>query len=291
MKRPLKILLIAVVVAFAGIGFLFTAVFFAMQFGLLNVRGSILERNRFFTSTSSPEASGAAAVVIATTPCVTNGVPSCAWNQTPEWRVVAGGLEKDAAIIERVSRETGVSGRLIAASVVPEQIRFFTSEREVFKRYFEPLKILGSLSQFSLGVSGIKQETAALVEQYANDPSSPFYPGEGYAELLRYPDGTTNKDAALYARLTDEKNHYYSYLYTAIYLKQIQSQWERAGFSIENDPYILVTLFNIGFQNSNPNPTPMPGGAAITVGGRTYLFGQLGGDFYVSNELESILPR
>jgi len=291
MNRLLKILFISIVIIFAGIGLLFTAVFVAMQFDLLNVRGSILERNQFFTSTTSTEgAASVATLVAAHTPCVTNGLSSCSWNETPEWAVVAGGLEKDAIIITRVSRETGVDARLIAASVIPEQIRFFTSEREVFKRYFEPLKILGSLSQFSLGVSGIKQETAALVEQHANNPTSPFYPGDGFAALIAYPADTKNRDSALYARLTDEKDHYYSYLYTALYLKQIEAQWERAGFPIADNPYALVTLFNIGFVNSNPKANPQAGGAPITVGGRTYAFGELGGNFYTSSELEAILP-
>jgi hypothetical protein len=285
MSKPLKIALVAALVVFAGIGLLFTGVFVAMQFDLLNVRGSILDRNAFFAQgTSTP------AAVIASKPCVLDGQDSCAWNETPEWDVVEGGLTKDASIIMRVSSETGVDARLIAASVIPEQIRFFTSEREVFKRYFEPLKILGSLSQFSLGVSGIKQETARLVEQYAYDPSSPFYPGPEAGRLLAYND-QVGQDAELYRRLTDEKDHYYSYLYTAIYLKEIEAQWEKAGFPISDDPYALVTLFNIGFGNSVPKADPQAGGAAITVGGRTYAFGQLGGDFYVSDELKDVFPR
>lgn len=287
MNKHLSTGLIIVLGIFAAIGMLFTGVFIAMQFGLLNVRGSIAERNSFFSIGTSTEA----APVIPAQPCVDTAKDSCAWNETPEWNVVAGGLQKDAAVIARVSNETGIDARLIAASVIPEQIRFFTSEREVFKRYFEPLKILGSLSQFSLGVSGIKQETARLVEQYANDPSSPFYPGPEAAVLLAYPAGTTDKDAALYARLTDEKNHYYSYLYTALYLKEIQAQWEKAGFPIENDPYALVTLFNIGFAKSNPNANPQPGGAWISVGGTGYAFGTLGGNFYTSDELTDIFPR
>ena len=72
----------------------------------------------------------------------------CAWNTTPEWAAIKGGLQKDVAVISRVSDETGIPKRLLAATVVPEQTRFFTSERDIFKRYFEPLKILGSLSQF-----------------------------------------------------------------------------------------------------------------------------------------------
>lgn len=285
MKKT-KIALGALLIVFAGIGLLFTGVFVAMQFGLLNVRGSILERNAFFTGDmASP------AAAIPSEPCIDAGTDSCAWHETPEWAVVSGGLTKDASIIERVSRETGVDARLIASVVIPEQIRFFTSEREVFKRYFEPLKILGSLSQFSLGVSGIKQETARKVEAYANDPSSPFYPGPEAAALIAYPDAVGDRDAALYDRLTDEKDHYYSYLYTALYLKEIMMQWERAGFPIEDDEDALVTLFNIGFDNSHPNPEPRPGGATIAVGGRTYTFGQLGGEFYRSDELSDVFPR
>ena len=285
MKKA-KIAALVLLILFAGIGLLFTGVFVAMQFGFLNVRGSILERNAFFTN----EASSPAAA-IASQPCIDASMDSCAWHETPEWAVVAGGLTKDAAIIERVARETGVDARLIAAVVIPEQIRFFTSEREVFKRYFEPLKILGSLSQFSLGVSGIKQETARKVEEYANDPASPFYPGSEAAALIAYPDGTENRDVELYSRLTDEKDHYYSYLYTALYLKEIMAQWEKAGFPVEDDEDALVTLFNIGFDNSRPHSEPKAGGATISVGGRTYLFGQLGGEFYRSSELADLFPR
>ena len=49
MQRKTKIALFALLIIFAGIGLLFTGVFVAMQFDLLNVRGSILERNAFFT--------------------------------------------------------------------------------------------------------------------------------------------------------------------------------------------------------------------------------------------------
>jgi hypothetical protein len=116
-------------------------------------------------------------------------------------------------MIHDVATKVGVSPRMIAAAVTPEQLRYFTANRESFKRYFEPLKILSSLSKFSLGVSGIKQETAADIERYANDPTSVFYPGPGLAELIAYAP-ETNHDSELYKRLTDEHNHYYSYLYT-----------------------------------------------------------------------------
>ena len=280
MKRALRWTIIAIVLALAAVGAAFVGVFVAMQYGLLNVRGSITERNAFFAAASStPKA-----------PCDDAQYAVCEWNRTPEWEVVKGGLQKDAGIIARVSRETGVSGRMIAAVVVPEQTRFFTSNREVFKRYFEPLKILGSLSQFSLGVSGIKEETANAIEQYANDPSSPFYPGPGLSDLIKYQDGADH-DAELFNRLTDAKNHYYSLLYTALYIKEIEEQWKRAGFDISKNPEAIATLFNVGFRASNPNANPRAAGAVIETGGHSYSYGELGGLFYGSDELTDAFPK
>lgn len=279
MHSVFKKILIAILGLFALIGVLFTGVFIAMQFGLLNVRGASTERNAFFASAN--------ANTVGSDPCSDTDRSACTWNETPEWAVVAGGLEKDAAIINRVAEETGVSPRLIVAMVIPEQIRFFTSNREVFKRYFEPLKILGSLSQFSLGVSGIKQETAAAIEQHANDPTSPFYPGPGIAELIAYED-TSDHGNELYRRLTDADDHYYSYLYTAIYVKEILAQWKRAGYDLTDKPEIVATLFNIGFERSIPKADPVAAGAPIVTGGETYPFGVLGGLFHRSNELRNL---
>ena len=283
-KKVFRYAFYALVGLFALIGLLFTGVFVAMQLGLLNVQGSIAERNAFFSQF------GAAPAASSTPPCVGSMQTVCSWEQTPEWPVIAGGLQKDAPIIAKVSAQTGVPERLIAAVVVPEQVRFFTSEREVFKRYFEPLKILGSLSQFSLGVSGIKQATADNIELYAANPASPFYPGPAIAPLLAYAASTTPQDEQLYARLTNASDHYYSYLYTAVYIQEVEAEWRAAGYDISNNPGVIVTLFNIGFQNSHPNSNPMPGGAYITTGGQTYTYGQLGQDFYSSSELINIFP-
>jgi hypothetical protein len=280
---------IAVVILFALIGALFSAVFVGMQFGWFNVRGSIIERNKSFLATSTPATSTTISVVPAQ-PCEDTSENECAWTQAPEWPVIAAGLTKDASIINRVSAETGVPARIIASVVVPEQMRFFTAEREVFKRVFEPLKILGSMSQFSLGVSGIKQETAVSVEQYALDPNSPFFLGTSTAALIQYPPGVDH-DAILFDRLTDEHNHYYSYVYTALYIRQVEMQWKTAGYDISSRPDVLATLFNIGFRNSHPNANPSAGGSAITVGGRTYAYGELAGEVYASSELTDVFPK
>ncbi len=280
MKKVLLYIFFVLEGVFALIGLIFVGVFIAMQFGVLNVRGSMKERNQFFFQQAK---------VVSAPSCVDTTTWQCHWTATPEWAVVMEGLRKDQGVIADVHFKTGVSERMIASVVVPEQIRFFTAEREIFKSYFEPLKILGSLSQFSLGVSGIKQETALKIEEYAASTTSPFYPGPGYAELIAYEPGA-HHDAALYGRLTDSKNHYYSYLYTALFIKEIESQWERAGFGITQDPGAITTLFNIGFGASRPNANPSVGGAPIQSGGNSYSYGELGALFYTSDELRDIFP-
>lgn len=288
MKKVLKYTGMGVVILFALIGMAFTAVFIGMRFGLLNVRGSISTRNAFFTTgTKKPVASATSAPV---TPCDDTAQKTCDWNATPEWETVKGGLQKDAALINQVATQTGVQPRMIASVVVPEQTRFFTANREIFKSYFEPLKVLGSLTQFSLGVSGIKEETANLIEQHASDPSSPFYPGPGMDTLIAYTPGEDH-DTQLFNRLTDDKNHYYQYLYTALFIKEIEAQWQKAGYPVTDSPETIVTLFNIGFDKSVPHADPKPGGASIETGNRSYVYGELGADFYHSSELTDIFPQ
>ena len=110
------------------------------------------------------------------------------------------------------------------------------------------------------------------------------------AELIAYEPGADH-DAVLYARLTDAKDHYYSYLYTALFLKEIEAQWLRAGYDISKRPDVLVTLFNLGFNASEPKANPQVAGARITVGGQSYSFGYLGTLFYNSEELIDVFPE
>ncbi|MBP9750035.1 MAG: hypothetical protein KBD21_04875 [Candidatus Pacebacteria bacterium] len=310
LRRSALIAFRVLVTVFALVGLTFTGVFVAMRFDLLNVRGTIEERNKFFleawkesavqdskqpveptpSATTSPVTVAPITTTLPSATCIDPADTVCAWLDTPEWAVLESALIKDDPALTRVAQETGVSKRMLAAVVVPEQARFFTSNREVFKRWFEPMKLLGSLTQFSLGVSGIKQETAERIETYANDPLSPFYPGDGMADLLAYPQGTDPK-SELFKRLTDEKDHYYSYLYTALFIREVTEQWRKAGYDIREEPEVIVTLFNLGFDKSLPHPAPAAGGAPVTIGNTTYSYGTLGGLFYRSDELIEILPR
>lgn len=212
-----------------------------------------------------------------------------AWADSDEWRVIKSAFIRDQDTIRRAAKDAGVSPRILLGGVIGEQFRFFTSARDSFKQYFEPLKILASLSKFSYGIAGLKPETVGKIDTYLNDPTSQFYPGPGLQSLITYPAGS-DPEQVRFQRITDTKDTYYSYLYVGLYMRQITAQWKRAGYDISSRPDVLSTLYNLGFPRSIPKPDPTSGGAPVTVNGETYNFGQLGEQFYYSGELVQEFP-
>ncbi|MFZ2192983.1 MAG: hypothetical protein WAV31_01955, partial [Candidatus Moraniibacteriota bacterium] len=182
----------------------------------------------------------------------------------------------------------GIEPRLIVSALIVEQLRLFHSQRELFKKFFEPLKILGNATKISLGVMGVKEATAIETENHLKDASSPYYLGPEYEHLLDLNSGNPTQER--FSRLTDDKNHYYAYLYGAIYMKEMMMQWERSGYSIAYRPEIVGTLFNVGFPQSKPNPAPKVGGSKITISDGAYSFGSLSYEFYYSGELIDEFP-
>ncbi|MSU55067.1 MAG: hypothetical protein EXS46_00830 [Candidatus Taylorbacteria bacterium] len=253
---------------FAIIGFILVAGFFAVKFGLTNTTGIIdNQREGFYRNIESKPA----------------------WSDGEEWQVFETAVTKDKVDIERAATLAGVTARLIVSQLVSEQLRLFYTNREIFKTVFSPLKILGNQSQFSWGVMGLKQETAIEIEKHLENSSSPYYLGKNFEKLLN--PITSDPDSERFKRITDENSRFYSYLYTGLYLKEIETQWQKAGFDISNRPEILSTLFNIGFEHSTPNINPQVGGSEIKIGEKIYSFGGLSAEFYYSNELLEEFPR
>ncbi|MDE2030726.1 MAG: hypothetical protein KGI58_00475 [Patescibacteria group bacterium] len=263
---------------FAAIGLLFSGVFVAMHFNLLNVKGGIDSLSQYFNSTRDNAARRNIAQQTVKY-----------WTDTPDWQVMSIGFIKDKELIIQASDASGVSPRTIVSTIIAEQFRFFNSNREAFKKFFQPLQILGNNTQFSYGIAGIKTDTAKMIEDNLKDVSSPYYPGPAYEHLLDF--STPNQDTERMNRLTDTKNHYYSYLYTGLLLKEEMTQWQNAGYPIDNRPEILATLFNIGFLHSKPNANPETGGSTFDINGRQYTFGGLAFDFYYSNQLLKEFPN
>ncbi len=276
MWTTLKNLWLVGVYIFALIGFVMVAVYFAVASGLTDTKGIIDMQQWYFQNQG-------AAVGSSVTP---------AWAHGEEWETLKAGIARDTAVIAQVANSAGVSPRRIISVLIVEQLRLFHTERAIFKQIFAPLQILGNQSQFSWGVMGVKPETAMQTEVNLKDSISPFYLGSTYEHLLDFTAETTEDiNQERFERITNEDSRYWSYLYGALILKQIDAQWDAANFPISDRPEISATLYNIGFNNSHPKAEPLVGGAAIEINGVTYSFGGLAGEFYYSNELIDSFPR
>ena len=210
------------------------------------------------------------------------------WMNIAEWEDFKLAVVKDKPLIDSVANLTDVEPRLIVAVLVGEQIRLFNSEREAYKKWIGPLKILSVETTFSLGVTGIKVPTAQTIERNLKDRQSVFYLGEKYEHLLDFQ--TNNITDERFKRLTSYKNHFYSYLYAALNIKQIKTQWERAGYPIGDRPEILATLYNIGFEVSIPKENPVVGGSTVMIHRKPYSFGAIAYEYYYSGELFDLFP-
>lgn len=269
------------VILFAVIGFSFVAIYFAVKFGFTNTTGIIDRQQEEFIQQGEMNLKPSKNIEKEK---IVEKVTYKPWNKTFEWEIIKGALTKDVQVIDRASVDSGTSSRLIVSQLVVEQLRLFFSERQAYKKWFEPLKILGSQTQFSWGVMGMKEDTAILVEQHLTDKESPYYLGEKYEHILDFKTEDIKKER--FTRMTDQHDHYYSYLYAGLFIKQIVTQWERAGYDISNSPEIISTLYNLGFSKSVPNPKPQSGGAQIIIDGISYSFGSLSAEFYNSDEMK-----
>lgn len=210
------------------------------------------------------------------------------WMNISEWDDFKLAVAKDKALIDSAAMVTGVEPRLIVAVLVGEQIRLFNSQREAYKKWIGPLKILSVETTFSLGVTGIKVPTARTIEKNLKDRNSVFYLGSQYEHLLDFKTNSIEEER--FKRLTSHSNHFYSYLYAALNIKQMKVQWERAGFPISDRPEILATLFNVGFEVSVPKANPVVGGSGILVHKQPYTFGSIAYEYYYSGELFDLFP-
>lgn len=272
MYKGLRIFFKWVVIVFAVIGFVFVSGYIAMKLGLTKTIGVVDTQTSTFIEQKDQ-------VVYAPFPLA----------HTPEWIAFRQAIVKDKDVIEKVSKVTGISPRLLIAILVPEQMRLFHSNRPLFKKVFEPLKLLGNQSQFSWGLFGIKDGTARAVESHLLDATSPYYLGPASEHALDFVTNDHNQER--FERIVNEQDHTYSYLYAALFVSQINSQWKKAGFPIDTNTAVQATLWNLGFDKSSPKMNPASGGAEIDIEGTIYSFGALAQAFYDSDELIELFPK
>jgi len=334
---------------FAFAGLVFTFVYFAMQFGWLNVKGAVSQRNEYFNvnkniSTNDNTSNnleiickinvlnryapltsiniyktltkGASDTTLNTmidsasirfqggalfnkdmNDCKNSignhelNIPISAynWADTDQWSLMKEVFTRDQDVIKKAAKDAGVSPRLLLGGVIGEQFRFFNNRREAFKSYFEPLKILASLSNTSFGIAGLKPKTVGIIEDNLKNKNSPFYLGLDMEHIVDYKNGV-DVEAERMNRITNAKDPYYSYLYVGLYMKEIMTQWKNSGFDISNRPDVLATLYNLGFYYSVPKANPAAGGSVININNVDYTFGDIGYEFYYSGELSDIYP-
>jgi len=220
------------------------------------------------------------------------------WSNYTVWKQFSKALVKDKKAIDSVSRLTGVESRTIIVCVIAEQLRMFNSGREKFKEYVYPFANLILPTNRGYGVSGILEHTALRIERTLSRPNDEFYPGDYFRYVVNFQDSfpeRVNDSIAAHKHKTIQRlikggDHFYSYLYTALLLRQYQSQWERAGFSLANRPDVLGTLFNLGYQKSVPKKNPQVGGSTFMIGEKEYTFGGICFEFYYSGELQKEFP-
>lgn len=220
------------------------------------------------------------------------------WANYKEWKEFCRVVQADSAAIDSVSRITGVESRLIVMCLVGEQIRMFNSLREQFKKYVVPYNRLIMTTNRGYGVTGILQNTALKIESNVYDKKSPFYAGDYFQQCLNlkdtFPELVVDTIEAhkhhTIQRLMKGGDHFYSYLYTAFFLRQFQAHWEKSGYTLAYRPEILGTLYNLGYQKSKPKKNPSVGGSTFNVGDKEYTFGGLCYEFYYSGELMDLFP-
>jgi hypothetical protein len=278
-KRKLTFVFKFFTYLFSIIGLIFVLIFIAMQFNLLNVKGASSDRNSYFEINKDFNLNTIDKTEVASS-----------WVYTSEWNLLREVFTRDQEVINRAARDAGISPRFILGGVMGEQLRFFSNRRESFKNYFEPLKILASLSKFSFGIAGLKPQTVSLIDEHLKNENSVFYLGSEMSNITDYPIDV-DIDAEIMNRITNTKDPYYSYLYVGLYMRQVIAQWQRSGYDISIRPEVIATLYNLGFNRSIPKALARSGGAVINVGGIDYAFGDLAYEFYYSDELIDIFPR
>ena len=131
----------------------------------------------------------------------------------------------------------------------------------------------------------IKETTAIDIENHLKDTKSPWYLGPKFEHALDYAPGVDNNKER-FARLTNENDHSWSYMYGGLELRQLAQQWAREKHPIQDRPEIIATLFNIGFGHSHPSDHPSVGGSTLTIANTPYTFGALAYEWYYSGALQ-----
>ena len=287
-RKILKVLGFGFAGIFALIGLVLTMAFFAVKFHLTNDPGVVDLNDRYFQDIKEKYGRG--------TENDTNTVDFDEARLLHNLSVLGNYYPANAYYIQNAyyqSHNLKEAQRMIeAVNLYMQENAEYHTEVNNFVEIRDPdqskLKSKSVFEWMNIRVTGIKVPTAQQIEKNMKDSASIFYLGKSYENLLDFQ--TPNVQQERFKRLTSYNNHFYSYLYAALNMKQIKVQWEKSGFPIDDRPEILATLYNIGFDVSIPKKDPLVGGSGINIKGMRYTFGSVAYEFYYSGELYELFP-
>ena len=172
--------------------------------------------------------------------------------------------------IAHASRLFKVDEQLIRSAIMSEQVRWFFTYRWVVKDLLKQNKHIMLMAQGSNGIGGIKDIAAVQLEsRLAVNHSTIFTNYFAYNSTDPVIIQQLRRD-----RLFNVDDYQYQIYYTAWLLAQITQTRQQAGHDISQQPWIILTLYNIG--NKPPHAHPQIWWATIEILDEQYTFGQLG---------------
>jgi len=137
-------------------------------------------------------------------------------------------------IISSASEKFDVNAAYLSAIIYTERTKNFDWTDEAFD---EVIARVGKNS--SLGFAQVKMKTAYFIERQLSDSTSDFYCGKKYESILK----VSKTPYFLIEKLKDDSTNI---LYAAAYLRIIQSFWSKNGYSIDDRPEIIGSLYQLG---------------------------------------------
>ena len=143
------------------------------------------------------------------------------------------------SLIEKACREFRIEPVILSAVIFVERTENYSWEDSAL----DNLLAYNGLNS-SIGFCQVKIKTAYWIEAQYNDTNSILFPGkEFYAKMKK-----SNSTQKLVEKLNNDT---VNINYAAAYIRTMMSRWEKTGFSINDKPEILGTLYSTGLFYSS----------------------------------------
>jgi hypothetical protein len=153
-----------------------------------------------------------------------------------------------------------------------EQLRYLTTDRWYAKNLIKQNKLLTNFNKFSYWLGWIKINTFKQINADLKELDLDFYNKnfQQYDEIVKI--DWTYLDSDIQKILED---NYLWILYSAWLLYAIQKKREVAWYSINDKPWIIITLYNF-WNEKKPHSNPEVWGSSIRLNDEyTYYFWEL----------------